>query len=282
MPRFTLVTFHPETGFPDRLVGWPDGHPVVDAFMRSARCVAELYSQALPELEVEGYRSSLRLSPGDRIDDADRDSVRVDVWSGVPYELPSEMGFVGLIADTGLLDAWDRARLALDVVHTAVLQLASHRRWDPAPFEECWDHVVSHDYEYSWTSPWKASPDRRHRARCAYRLGPQDGYGRVRLEIGGRRSDEVVARSGEAIAFCTSPGFVRSADTLRWSGSGSVAMAPYGGLGPPSGLVRGEVEDGEGWTFEVRDDVTARAPAGEGVTSGPSEVPVPRVVTGRG
>ena len=275
MARFAAVTFYPETHFPERLAGWDDGHPVVDAFLRSGRSVAELYSEALPGLGVEGPRATLRLSPADRIVDPGATELTVSVWSAVPHDLPCEYGFVRLTTDTGLLDAVDRARLALEVVHAAVLELAGHRGWEASQFERCRDHVLACGLEYSWEGRWKSAPNRRHRARAVYRLGVEDGFGRVRLEVADRGGD-VVARSDEAIAFCTSQGFRRSESTLRWSGSGTVSMTPYGGW-PASGLVVAIDRGEEGWAFDVRDDVTVRRPGGAGVTRGPSQAAVPAV-----
>ena len=273
--RFAAVSCYPETSFPDRLVGTEGGgHPLTDAFLRSSRSVAELYSEALVELGVEGPRATLRLSPGEQVADPGNRGVTVTVWSAEPHDLPCENGFVGLTTGTGLLDATDRARLALEVVHTAVLELARHRGWEPTQFERCRDHVLARGLEYSWEGRWTSAPDRRHRARAVYRLGVEDGFGRACLEVADR-SGQVVARSDEAIAFCTSSGFRRSASTLRWSGSGAVSLTPYGGW-PASGLVVGTRGD-EGWAFDVRDDVTVRRPGGAGVTSGPSRAPVPAV-----
>ena len=92
----------------------------------------------------------------------------------------------------GSLDASGRARLALDVVDTAVRELARLRGWDPDIFDTCRDHVIARDYVYTWDGAWKTSLDRRHQARATYRIGTPDGFARSKLDCTG---DERTGRS---------------------------------------------------------------------------------------
>jgi hypothetical protein len=204
--------------------------------------------------------------------------VRVQVWGEPPRGLPSETGFVHLCASVGRLDAAARARLALEVVHGAALQLAAARGWDADRLAECREHVRRHDHTYHWAGAWKASPDRRHRARAAFRIGPLDGFGRAWLEVRDR-ADEVVVVSEEAVAFCTSEGLARSARTLRWSGSDTVGFTPYAGLVPAHDggpLTARRVADG--WEVELPEPVVVRTPGGDGVAEEPG-APLPEVRT---
>lgn len=200
------------------------------------------------------------------------------MWPEKPYDLPGEMGEIHAAASVGKLGSRDRARLVLEVVHAAVGQLAGYRGWDPDQFQSCYEHVVEHGFTYHWASPWKASPDRRHRARAVYELTADDGWGRVRLEIADRASGEVMAASAQAVAFCTSKGFERSAKTLSWGGSDLVLLLPYCGLlGDASGHVTAALGP-DGWTFDVCDEVTVRQPSGPGLSPAASPVALPRVL----
>ncbi|GAA2153861.1 hypothetical protein GCM10009844_38940 [Nocardioides koreensis] len=285
MSRFTYVEVYPSTGSPDRFMSWPESTPVKDAFLRASRPVCELYAEGLDKLDVQGYKSVLRLTAwfpedqhGGRDPNQGPDEIHVVVWPEKPSDLPGEMGAIHASSSVGRLNARDRARLVLEVVHTAVRQLASYRDWDPAQFQSCYKHVLEQDFTYHWHSAWKASPDRRHRARAVYRLTADDGWGRVRLEIADRATGEVIAVSDEAVAFCTSKGFVRSAKTLAWSDSDRVLLLPYCGLlGDVSGHVTAVLSPG-GWTFDVRDDVTVRPPGGTGLHAAASPAELPRVV----
>ena len=264
MARFRRVETYPPTGSPDRLWGSsPDalGNPVHDAFLRAARSVVELYSSALDGLALDAGRSSLRLAVGERLVD---DQVSVEVWRD-RRGLPSEPGFVHRTPDVASLAAGGRARLALEVVDTAVRLLGDARGWDPAGLDACRAHVEDSGYAFRWASAWRPSPDRRHRARAIFRLDTSDGFGRARLEVGDRAADEVVLTSGEAVAFCTSAGFTRSARSLAWSGPDEVSFTPYSGLVPAHDggplTARATVE---GWHAELPEPVVVRTP-GEGL-----------------
>ncbi len=278
MARFTHVEVYPPTGHPDGLQNARDSKPLKDAFIRSSRCVTALYDEALTDLGIAGYKSMLRLFC---VHDPRRtpDRVEVVVYPQKPYDAPGEMGSVRIPLAIGRLNARQRAVVSLEAVHTAVLALGGIRGWDIEHFRRCYDHVVANDFEYRWASPWKASPGRRHEARVVFRLPPDDGWGRVRLEVKTRGVDGPVAVSDEAIAFCTAPGFQRSAKTLRWVDGTEVAATPYCGLGPAnySGTLRADAA-GEDWRFSVHDDVSVRQPIGPAVGSNSDPVQLPAVV----
>jgi hypothetical protein len=258
MARFSIVNVYPPTGFPERLQNLgEDPDPLRDAYIRSSRSVTWLYTEALQGLEVHGDRAELRIFI--RWVPADGAGLDVHVWPGRPHDVSAEFAYFSLPAGAEDLDADGRARLVLDAVHTAVLRVAELRGWEPGQFEACRDHVVDRDFVYRWISPWKSAPDRRHRARATYVLGPVDGFGRARLEIAGRDDEEPIATSDEATAYSTQPGFERSARTLRWQGKTQVGLRPYGQGRDGSGRITARLDEGA-WTFEVVDERTVRQP----------------------
>ena len=279
MARFRLVYVYPPTGFPERLQNLGDEPtPLHDAYIRSSRSVTWLYTEALQNIEVFGDRSELRLFITHR--DPRGEDPDVEVWAERPHDLPGEFGYITLPAGAENLDAEGRARLVLDSVHSAVQRLAALRGWDPTQFEACREHVLEQQFVYRWSGPWKSAPDRRHRARASFVLGPVDGYGRARLEIAGRDSDEPIARSDAAIAYSTLPGFQRSAKSLRWQGKDQVHVRPYGQGRPPLGEITGRLDDGV-WRFEVVEEVTMRQPTPTmDVSDVPDEEKLPRELNG--
>ena len=258
MSRLRFINVFPPTGFPDRLqdIGG-DPTPLRDAYIRSARSVTWLYEEALRDIEVHGFRSELRVII--RTKQSKDDDLELRVWPEGRHDLPAELAGVSLPPGAQKLDSTERARLMLDAVHAAVLRLAELRGWEPTQFDACREHVLRNEFTYRWNSPWKTAPDRRHRARATFVLDPTDGFGRARLEIAARAHDEVLARSGEAIAYSTQAGFERSVKTMRWRGRIEVGIRPFGYTRAGSGEIVARLDDRR-WAFEVTDEVTVRQP----------------------
>lgn len=276
MARFRGVDFYPFEGFPDRLWGPSaegSGDPLADAFLRAARPVVALYSEALEQVHVDGPRGSLMIFVTERLEPTD---VRLVVWAAEPT-LGPERAFVTLCPPVGRLDATGRAGLALDVVHAAVRELAAARGWDPDVFDACRDHVVAHDHVYTWDGPWRTSPDRRHQARARYRISDPDGFARARLEVRRRADGTVVVSSPQAVGFCTTRDLRASASTLQWSGSGEVGFSPHARVvsTDPAHRLAAQLH-GDTWVVRMPRPVAVRAPGGEGVDEA-TGAPVPAV-----
>ncbi len=238
MAVFRDVYFWPSTGFPDR--SWlPD--PADDAFVKSARRVCELYSEALVPARLQGPSARLQLMTVD--EHQDEDAVKVEVET--EFLDVGEIARVSLPDGIDLLTAEQRGLLVLDVVHGAVVRLAQARGWDVTAAAAARDHALNQQLVFTWAGPWKASRNRKYEARPLFRL-QDDGYGRVRIEVRERDSHEPVARSPEALAFSTLEGFKRAATTLRWEASSSVGLVPYSGLlGDRMGDLRVALDGGD-------------------------------------
>ncbi|MFN8158054.1 MAG: hypothetical protein U0R68_11595 [Candidatus Nanopelagicales bacterium] len=227
MARLRVVEAWPSTRHPDR--PWHED-PDVAAFLGSSRGIFDLYSAELPAAEQTAKASSIRFFMRD-----------VPSPDGFALSLnPRFLGsfdMAGVTVPTGFADrpAERRAAAALDVVHAAVIALAGLRGWDAARLDEVRDRAVAQGLRFCWCSGWKSAPGRRHQARGVYWLDAE-GDGHVQLEI--RATDgTIVARSDPALAFMTSEGFRRSAATLRWQDSSTVALVPWAGLLGDDGLV---------------------------------------------
>lgn len=248
-----------------------DEDDVADVAIRGCRSVAELYAEALRGLGLPNRVSELRVFH--RHDPAlaeVRAMVQVDPADGF------EMAHVFVPTAFAERTAAVRASMLLEAVHGLVGRLALARGWDVTALEACRQHALEHDLEYRWRSESKSSPDRRHAAHAEFRLLP-DGYGRVRLVVVRREDEEVVARSEEAVAFCTREGFVRAARSLRWAGR-EVSLVPFDFVPAFRGgrLTLAE-EDGE-WRSVVEEySVVCPVPNGD-----PSLAALPVLVEGRG
>ncbi len=221
MPVLRWIQFWPPTGYPDR--PWLE-HPDEDAFVRSARSVCELYSEAVRGARVQARHSQLRLFCRH---DPDRHDVLVTVNADLTEGFESAMAL--LPPGIAELPAPTRAVLVLEVVHAAATRLGRERGWDEGVLVAACDHVVASGFRYRWEGPAKVSPDRRHTAHPVYALH-DDGYGRVVVHIRRRHDGHLVAASAPALAFSTSAGFARSARALRWRTKRTAEMVPYVGL----------------------------------------------------
>lgn len=213
------VSFFPPTGFRDR--PW-DRDPAIDALVKSGRRVAELLSEEVARLRLEGPSSEVRVL----CEPADGPDVEVQVNLE-----PNAFGYVQACvpASVARLSPRARARVALEILFGTLVELASVRGWDHDGLARARDGCLDRQLEYVWRSPWKASPDRRWEARGTFWL-EDHGFGGAVLEARPRGvADAQVHRSPSVEAFCTSAGFQRSARSLRWARD-RVSMEPSIGL----------------------------------------------------
>ncbi len=218
MARFREIEFWPGVGHPDR--PWTDD-PETDVWVKSARRVCELYGEALRAVDLRGPVGSLRFMTVPAEDEGD--AVRVEVL----LDRPDGWESAGVCVPPHVvrLSAAARGRLVLDVIHAAVTELAPHRDWPLTTVAAVREQVLGRHLRFEWASAWKSSPDRKLQARAFFRLA-DDGYGRVVLEIRDRKTEHLLARSGQALAYTSPIGFERSVRTLKWS-DGAVEVVPY-------------------------------------------------------
>ena len=266
MPRFSDIEIYPPQGHHDQLWGSP-GSPtdeVENAVLRSACPVAALYSEALAPLGVPGLRSALRVSVSSYASHMTQEHVSVKVLAQKLRDVPAEFAAAHFPRSAGWLSARERARLVLDGVHAAVLELARIRGMDPLQFDVCHEHVIASNFVFTAESAWKTSPDRRHQARVRLILTPDDGFGRVRLEVRPRStssSDPEVWCSAEMVGPGLPRPFTREAKSLRWLCPTEVAIGFKMDVRDQrlSTLTARHSEQGA-WASEVANEITVREP----------------------
>lgn len=256
MAVLRTVFVWPPSGFPDQ--PWCTD-PGADAFAKVSRAICDRYSEALATTGLVHKVGSVRII--DRGCDQDGSVVRPPgdepLVSFVGQVRPEsfELGHVALPAGFA---GWplERQQIAvLNVVHDIMVMMAAERGIENAHrLELARQHVLKHQYGFSWTSPWKPAPRARGKgphpvplsARARYRLEP-DGYGVAVLEVGqivGADEVEVIAVSREHPTWTTDKSFKRSARTLRWTGPSCASVVPYltawGQSGPTLSLALGE------------------------------------------
>lgn len=173
-----LVEVWPSSGPPDQ--PWhPD--PDLDAFIRATRGICELYSEALRAQRIVHAVSSLRLLP---VDDRTQPGAGAanEITVSVSEERPvgSEFGRVHVAPGYRRLASPERRKLAEEAIYAAVSELAQIRGWGGDTADLARNHVLDAEYVFKWDSKWKASPDRRHRARARYSLA-DDGVATATL-----------------------------------------------------------------------------------------------------
>lgn len=225
------VAFFPPTGFADR--AWIDDR-ACDLLVKSARRVAELYSEEVSKLRLIGNASEVRvfMHPAPQ----GQDHVSVDVHLDFFETFESAVALIPASVED--LAADQRADLAFAILDGVMRELAPHRDWAVGALDLAKSRCRARGLEFIWHGPWKSSPDRRHEARGTFWL-QDDGFGRAVVEVRPRGdADEAILTSADRRAYCTAAGFARSVKTLRWR-DGTVTMtASIDILGRGDGEIR--------------------------------------------
>jgi len=221
MARLRTVESWPSTRFAER--PWHSDDDLA-AFLGASRGLFDLYSSELPEAELTARSSTVRFF---LMDEKSLGDFEVDVPER--YYEGFDMGRIRVPQSFSALGGTTRIAVALEVIHAGVRALGEVRGWDRDRLDTVRERVVARGLRFVWTSPWKASPGRRHQARAVFWLD-EVGHGRVQLEIRRTADGEVTARGDVALAYMTVEGFRRSAATLRWHGTETVHVVPWSGI----------------------------------------------------
>lgn len=137
----------------------------VNAFADAATPVCYLYSEAIQPAALVARCWNLGLTVGSAASARD---VHVRVFNEFSE---AEIGHV--LVPTGIadLDPAVTALLALDAVHAAMTQLGRLRGWGQSPLDAARQHALDRGLIFRTATPWKTSPDRRHRARAVRQIG---------------------------------------------------------------------------------------------------------------
>jgi hypothetical protein len=194
-----------------------------DLFAKSARSISELYAQVLPSLGIRHHIGSIQLN----FHGSPQPDGRGIVSELVPTQQRSqECARLYVPPEFAAASAATRAITVLDVFHETLLCLGDRSGWDPALLHEARRQVTASGLVFTWTSPWRSSPDRRRRARVHYWLEP-DGWGRAVLDIQRTADGTTLARSGPHTAYVSQRGFQRSADTMTWLSVDDLSFVPF-------------------------------------------------------
>jgi hypothetical protein len=219
VPRLRRVEAWPATRHVDR--PWHVDSDIA-AFLASSRGIFEVYSDELVAAGQTARASSIRFF----IDEVECHQFEVFPLRG--FVEGFDPVHLAIPASFHTVTEGARSNAVLDVIDTAVQALAELRGWDAASLAKVRGRVEQRGLRFTWASDWKSARGRRHQARCVYWID-DDGHGRAQVEIRDAEGS-LVARSEPALAFMTSDGFKRSAATLRWSDSATVAVVPFIGL----------------------------------------------------
>ncbi len=266
----TLRRVHvwPLSGPPTCLWGRSDDGPTPEenSFLRTSRRVCEAFSVALAEeaiatrhaswIEIEVYEvgaeGHLDYAAGARL------------WAG-DLRGKRDYGFLDIPRGFHEWSGALRADLVLRAVHAVVYHLGEVRGWDLAAIDRARDAVVVGGYLFTWTSPWKSSPDGKDRVRIQVRL-LDDGFGRLSFMVAAVGSELPRLVSAEIVAGCNSSSYESSAQSLRWEPPSVVTVS-----GSATGRVRMDTVTG---LLEVIDPPEYPLPNdGEG----PDPFPGPRI-----
>lgn len=225
MPRFRSIGVYPSTvmwGAP-----WSDD-PDSDAFLRFARGVCEVYSDAVAGAGLQHPVSSLVIytheEPPQHRDTIDEGQTVVQ--SPVdpdPVRVRHESAVVRVVRGFAAMEPDAQRRVVVEAVHAAGVGLARHRALPVDVFEGARSAVLRAAPDLGWATPWAASPDGRWRARCRFRT-LRDGFGRQVLEVSARDGGGSLF-SPEVIASAAFGDQRRAGATLRWKPDGRLQVS---------------------------------------------------------
>jgi hypothetical protein len=98
-------------------------------------------------------------------------------------------------------------------------------------------------FECSWTGPWKSARDRKTRVRLQGRI-LDDGYGRWRLVVANRDSDDPLLETEEVLGWTWLRNFDHAAKTMRWESPTIITLQSGSDMLPEAvriNVVTGEV-----------------------------------------
>lgn len=197
-----------------------DADPALDRFLGASRAVCEVLSRELPAAGLAGRRSWSEFYV--------RSAGQGPAWVEVARSHDAPFGDGNLHIPDSFADLTppQAARAALGVLDASLRELGRADDWPPEALDDLRARAEETGLRFSWESPWKAAPGRRHEARGVYRLA-DDGLGRVQLEVRERDGHQTVARTEPAVAGTTAETLRRSAATLRWQDARHVSVVPW-------------------------------------------------------
>jgi len=148
------------------------------------------------------------------LETTDSDAIHISVIEE-QFGEGGEVGHIDVPNGFEFLSADRRASLVLEAVHGVVRRLGELRGWDLRAIDRARDGVIAGGYRYSWTGPWKSSPNRKKRVRLRAEL-PDDGCGRLHFEFALRGEDEPYLVA-DVIAGSQRRSFARVAKSIKWA-----------------------------------------------------------------
>ena len=213
---------------------WIEADADADAFAKVSRGICDLYSAHLTDADLRNGVSTLRIFVGDDLasnappaSEDGRAGVLSPTWTGRPEGF--EQAAVRVPAGFASWELTRQQHVVLDAIHRAARGVADLRELEPAAFEQARGGVEAADFSFMWTGPWKFSPGRRWRARCAFRTLP-DGFGRLVVEVAAPDDESPLASSSEQVAWTTAESYRRAAKTLRWVAADRLEVVPCVGI----------------------------------------------------
>lgn len=219
---FDTVMFYPQSGWRFRL--W-DPELDNDALLRTSRAICERYSEKLVTRRIAHRPTSLVITCSEQPEPLPRIAGRFDLRGS---RRPSwEAGHVAVPSGFASWELDRRRQEILDALHSICLEMATQAALNREDFEAAKQHTLDHFCQYKWAGPWRTSPGRRWRARCAFSIEP-DGYGRTWVEFESLKSGATTV-SQTMWAPTVSSSFRRSSKTFRWFTKDSIAYIPVMG-----------------------------------------------------
>jgi hypothetical protein len=253
VPIFRSLDLYPQTGWRD--TPWAES-PAEDAMVRTARRVCESINTGLADLRLQAPRARTQLLTLPSTD-AGVQVLLFEDW------LDHNIGQVLVPAQAHEWSPQQRAAALVDGLEAACALLGTRLGWDRAALVRAFAGVRASACRYHWSSRWRASRDRRVKARLLAELR-DDGFGALVVEVRNRSGESCFSPVLES--YSTPEGFTRTASTVEWVDGNHVTLDPsVDFLGRSSGSVMLAVPD-----FLPDNPLEEDLPAPEGAFEAPA------------
>jgi len=195
----------------------------LDATARTSRRVFEAVNVGLRDLGIDSRRSSYSMSIWHS------KSADVEVDPDLRYFTQGFVGGIAIPSGFRFVEPDLRAEVLLACMSTTIHALGDREGWDSTAVDRVVADFRSSGYKCEWTGPWRSTRDRKLRVRMSMRLA-DDGYGRWRLNVATKDSEDPFLQTEEVLGWTWVDNFIRSSKSMKFVSPSTLLVGSGSGI----------------------------------------------------